>query len=296
MKKFFWPVFCAAVLFVLYRSTGAQITTLLIPEFLFASFLFILSIFCWGFAWIYLTDEKPWQLFKTNIKSLAGILGPFGLGSDALRAYFSRKQGIPPEKALSTSFIVKFFKFMLIFLFLLISVFILSVKSNADEAFAVFAVSLAMAALGMASIWFMRSERAAKFGYRLLGRLFIFKFQGHLDKQFAKLSPNKIFIVLFFLVVSTLLEIASIMYAFSSVGQLLPLDRIIVFAAIANSLAFLTFTPQGVGFVEGGGLVVLHAGFFSLGTPVIGSFLIVWNIIRIWIPSLIGAIASAMDW
>jgi uncharacterized membrane protein YbhN (UPF0104 family) len=69
------------------------------------------------------------------------------------------------------------------------------------------------------------------------------------------------------------------------------LTHVFIFAAVASSLALLTLTPQGIGFVEAGGYFVLSLGYFSLSKPVIGSFLIAWSIIRIWIPSLIGAIA-----
>lgn len=296
MKKFIWPALCALVLFFLYQGTGAQIQKLLLPEFAVASLFFMLSVFFWGFAWAYLVGgKKPLTLFFINIKALAGILGPFGLGVDALRAVFAGKHKFPPELMLSTSFIVKFFKFLVIFLLLIFAILILFMKSNSSETLVVFIVSLCLAGVGMATVWAMRSRKTAMLGHRLLRRLFIFKFQDNLNKRFLELSPNKVFTVLLLLAISTVFEILAVMYCFLAVGQALPFDRIIVFAAIANSLAFLTFTPQGLGFVEGGGFLVLQSGFFSLGTPVIGSFLIVWNIIRIWIPSLAGAIASALD-
>jgi uncharacterized membrane protein YbhN (UPF0104 family) len=84
---------------------------------------------------------------------------------------------------------------------------------------------------------------------------------------------------------------AAIMFAFRSIGQGLLLPHILIFSAVASSLANVTVTPQGIGFVEGGGYFVLSLGYFSLSRDVIGSFLIIWGLIRIWIPSLIGLLS-----
>jgi uncharacterized protein (TIRG00374 family) len=228
---------------------------------------------------------------KINTKAMLGIFAPLGLGGDVLRAYHAKKEDLSAEKALSSGFVVKFFKFLILILFLISAMYVLSVKStDLAESFVFFGISLAFAAFGALAIALLRVKRVAAWLYKGLNRLFIMRFHRALNKQFFQLSPKKICVVVFLLIISTLFEIAAIIFSFLTVGQWMPLDRFFVFAAVASTLSLVTITPQGIGFVEGGGFFILQLGFFSLGLPVIGSFLIVWNLVRVWIPSLVGAI------
>ncbi len=221
------------------------------------------------------------------------VFAPLGLGGDVIRTYFARTEEIEPAKALSASFVIKFYKFIVLFVFILFSLYLFAVNSstNFTHYSLVFISLLAMTIGGAVVILMMRIPSFARLLYKMLNRLFIFKFHEQLNRHFLAIKPKDALVIVFLLVVSTLLEIGAVFYAFSSIRQVILLPHLFIFGPIASSLALVTITPQGVGFVEAGGYLILSSGYFSLAKPVIGSFLIVWSLIRIWIPSLIGLFA-----
>jgi uncharacterized protein (TIRG00374 family) len=290
IKDILWLSICLILLLFIYQTTSASKIFELDP-FLFAvSFLmYFLSIVFWILAWVYLIKERFVPSFRLNMKALLGIFAPFGLGGDAIRTYFARTEKIQPERALSTSFIVKFYKFIVMLIFLIFAIYLLSIKSVDFPKYSmVFASMAIMIFFGVVIVLMLRTHWFAALLYKLLNRIFIFKFHEQLKKHFLEIKPKDVLVVMVLLVISTLLEMGAILFAFLSIGQELLLPHVFIFASVASSLALVTLTPQGIGFVEGGGYLVLSSGYFSLAQPVIGSFLIVWSIIRIWIPSIIG--------
>jgi len=290
VKDISWLLVCLVLLLFIYHTTGAsRVFELSLPIFILSFLLYFLSIVFWILAWIYLIKERFLPSFKLNMKALLGTLAPFGLGGDAIRTYFARTEKIQPEKALSTSFIVKFYKFIVMLVFLVFAVYLLSINSADFPKYSlVFTSMIIMTVFGAIIVLLFRLSSFARLLHRLLNRIFIFKFHEQLRKDFLSMRPKDVLVIVFLLVISTLLEMGAIFFAFESIGQELLLPHVFIFSAVASSLALVTLTPQGIGFVEGGGYLVLSSGYFSLAQSVIGSFLIVWSIIRIWIPSLIG--------
>jgi uncharacterized membrane protein YbhN (UPF0104 family) len=257
--------------------------------FILSCLAYLLSILFWILAWSYLIKEKFVRSFRLNMKALLGIFAPLGLGGDAIRTHFAKTENIAPEKALSTSFIIKFYKFIIMIIFLVLSIYLLSVTSIDFPKYSlIFASMVFMIAVGAILVWLLRLPAFVRLLYRALNRVFIFRFHEQLKSQFLNIKPKDAAVIAVYLVISSLLEMTAVLFAFLSIGQELLLPHIFIFSSVASSLALATFTPQGIGFVEGGGYLVLSLGYFSLAKPVIGSFLIAWNVIRIWIPSLIG--------
>jgi len=241
--------------------------------------------------------RKPFlPLFRINLKSMLGLFGPMGLGGDALRSYYSHKEGFSAPAALSASLVVKFFKFLLMFAFMLVAMLLLASRPGDLSANLAFFVSaLLLTLLGAFLILLMRSKRAAIFCYRLCRRLFLLRFHRQLNIQFARLSPTRTLTVLLLLLISSLFEVGAVLAALLAVGQPLPLAHVFIFSVVVHTLALATFTPQGTGFVEGGGYLVLSMSYFSLRQSVIGSFLIVWSLVRLWVPALIAAVVIWAD-
>lgn len=293
VKNIFWVLVCILILFFIYQNTNATFSRLNLSYFLLSALMFLCSTVFWAFAWIFLMGKPVLKLLKINFKSLLGIFAPFGLGGDVLRTYFVRKEKIKPEKALSASFIVKFYKFLLMFVFLLIAIYLL-VPRTVDFPQNMFAfISIIFFTLfGAFLILLFRIEKAANFLFKHFKKIFILRFRRELDKSFLKIKARQAVVLILLLLISTFFEIAAVFFGFLSVGQELLLTHIFIFSALAHSLALITVTPQGIGFVEAGGFFVLSLGYFSLSKQVIGSFLIVWNLVRIWIPSLIGLITT----
>jgi uncharacterized membrane protein YbhN (UPF0104 family) len=147
--------------------------------------------------------------------------------------------------------------------------------------------------LGAVTVLVLRFQKTANIFYRLFKRLFLLRFHKQLNMHFGQLSLRRSAVVVLLLLVSSAFEIAAVYAALLSVGQPLPLAHVFIFSAVVHTLALATFTPQGTGFVEGGGYLVLSMGYFSLRQSVIGSFLIVWSLVRLWVP---GLLAAAVTW
>jgi len=290
LKEIAWLLVSLFILVLIYQTTNASRIFQLDPTLFVVSFAcYFLSIVFWILAWGYLIKERFIPSLRLNMKALLGVFAPFGLGGDAIRTYLAKTEKIEPERALSASFVIKFYKFILMFLFLLLAIYLLATNSvDFSKNIAIFISMIFMVIGGAIVVFLLRLPSFTKLLYRILNRVFIFKFNEQLNRHFLGIKPKDAVIIFSLLLVSTFLEIAAVYFAFAAIGQGLLLPHVLIFSSVASSLALVTITPQGMGFVEAGGYFVLSIGYFSLAKPVIGSFLIVWNIIRIWIPSLIG--------
>lgn len=285
-----WLLICLLMLIAIYQTTNASVIfSINLPLFLFSFALYFVSIIFWILSWRYLVKERFVPSLRLNMKALTGIFAPFGLGSDAIRTYFAKTESISPESALSASFVVKFYKFIIMLAFLLFGLYLLSVYSaDFHTYYLVFVSIILVTVLGAFIVLLFRSRKFVNLLYTLLNKVFLFRFHEQLNRHFLSIRIKDSVTLLFLLLISTLFELAAVFFAFSAIGQAMLLTHLFIFAPVAASLALITITPQGIGFVEAGGYLVLASGYFSFSEPVIGGFLIAWSAIRIWIPSLIG--------
>ncbi len=296
MKSVFWAALGIATLFVIYQLTSAdKLLTLNVTLFAASSLIFLSSIIVWSLAWSRLVKGDSGELAKINVKSLAGFFAPFGLGTDALRARLSAKKGIRSETALAASFVVKFYKFLLMFALLVAAILFLATKMDISGQLYVFYSIIFFTVLGALAILAMRMRPVVDFAYFLLRRIYFYRFHAELNRQFVEMRLPAVASVFALLAVSSVLEIAAAYVAFLALGIGLPLPHVFIFVAVAHSLALVAITPSGLGFVEGGGYFVLSLGYFGLPAALIGSYLILWNVIRLWIPSAAGLLLSAIE-
>jgi len=292
-KDLIWPLVCLIILFIIYHSTNASKIFELEPFSFIASIgFYFLSIVLWIMAWTYLVKERFISSFRLNLKALFGVFAPFGLGGDAIRAHLAKTERIAPEKALGASFVIKFYKFILMFLFLIIAIYLLAFRTPDFQQNTLFFISMIFTIMsGAVIVLLLRVPSFARLLYRILNRIFIFRFHEQLNRHFLNIKPKDLLVIVGLLLLSSLFEMLSVAFVFLSIGQDLLLPHVFIFWAVAASLATVTVTPQGIGFVEGGSYLILSLGYFSLTKTVIGSFLIIWSVIRIWIPSVIGLLA-----
>lgn len=296
-KNFIWLIFTILILSAVFITTDpTPLYTMNLFYFFLSAVLFFTSTVFWMLAWKYLMGEPLWISFKINTKSLAGIFAPIGLGGDILRTYFAKKENISGAKALSASFVVKFFKFLLMFFYLLIAIFMLAQRSvEFPDYILVFISALLLTIFGAIFILFLRTEPIIKLIHKITRKVSIWKVRDGLKEYFFKLSVMKSAYIFILLIISTFFELVAIYFALIAVGQHLLWIHIFILGAVIHSLALITITPQGVGFVEAGGYFILTFGYFSVPRPIIGGFLIIWNLVRLWIPSLIGCVVAFLD-
>jgi len=278
----------------LYELSGAKVQGINLAYFSLSSLLFLASTFFWALAWIYVMKAPTRKALIIHLRSLAGVFAPMGLGADMLRSFWaSKEKGMKPDRALACSLIVKFFKFILMFLLLLFSVIALSSRSYDFPQYVFIFISMLFSALiGLLIIILLRSRKTIAFIHHFIRKLFLWRFHEELNLNFDRLRLRDIAFIIIVLMLSVVFEIGAAWAAFLSVSQELPLLHIIIFSSVASSLALITVSPQGLGFVEAGSYFLLSMGYFSLSRVVIGNVLIVWNIVRLWIPSIVGLFAS----
>lgn len=297
LRNLFWIFFTAAIIAILFLTTDPRPLLNLNPwNFLISNLLFLSSAIVWAVAWNYVMKDGLKESIILNLESLTGFFAPAGIGADFLRAYFSKRRGISATKALSASFTVKFFKFIIAFFLLLLSILLLAVRSDqVPKYLGIFVTALFLTMGGAIFILFFRMKKFMRFFQRRFRSLPFKKLYSHMELHFSDLLFKKVIIITLILLVSTVFEIFAIDYAFKAINYSLPLLHIFIFSSVINSLILITFTPQGIGFVEAGGFFVLSIGYFAVAPRFIGSFLIVWNLVRLWIPAVIGGIIAFID-
>lgn len=285
-----WLAVSVIVLAALYALTGASLSVFDARYLLLSSALFLVSTALWSLGWSYVMRCDAWEGLKLNAKSLAGIFSPMGAGSDLMRTILAKRHpGMRADKALAASVVVKFFKSVIMFYLLLVGVLLLASRTyDFSQNILLFAGMAATALLGMLSIIMLRWHRTIAFANIFVRKVFLWRFHRQLNITFRALTWAQILALSLILSISTIFEIAAVWAAFMCIGHSLPWLHIFIFSSVAYSLMQVSLSPQGIGLVEAGGYLVLSLGYFSMPRPAIGSFLIAWSIIRLWIPSLIG--------
>ena len=295
-KNIIWLILGVLILAFVYKTTDATaLFSLNIPYTILAFLFFFCSTFLWAIAWARQMQKPALVSMKLNTKALAGFFSPFSIGADALRAYFAKHEHIDAAEALAASFFVKFLKLLLMVLFLIVSVFLFLGNPEFMKASVLF-LSLAVFTLfGMFILWSFKTKRVIRLFNKLIKREFLPEFRKNFSNYFKSFVSTRTAVVLLWLLISSIFEILAVFFLFNAINFPLTLTHAFIFAAVANSLALIAATPQGIGFVEGGGYIILSFAFFNLGNELIGTFLITWSIIRVWIPRLIGAVFTWID-
>ena len=178
---------------------------------------------------------------------------------------------------------------------LVVSVFLFIGTAEFTQASVLFLSLVFFTLFGMFVLWSFKTKRVIGLFQKLIKKEFLPQFRKEFSEYFKNFMSTKTAVVLFWLIISTIFEILAVFFVFNAIHFPLTLTHAFIFAAVANSLALIAVTPQGIGFVEGGGYMILSFAFFGLNEDLIGTFLITWSIIRVWLPSLIGAVFTWAD-
>jgi len=292
LKRLFWPIASVLLLVLIYFNTQSVDFFQINFAFLFFSaFCFIMSTVFWAFEWAQIFGISLKEALLRNTKSLIGIFSPMNLGGDALRAHFSKRK----TKALASSFVVKFFKFILMGILLIIGLSVISFELEFPIYFWTFICMILFTFLGAFIVLSFASNKVITFVNKFFRKNFVPQFRKELIIYFTHLNFKQMLKLIFCLLISTFFEVMAVYFSFYSLNIEISLLHAFVLSCVVNSLALITFTPQGIGFVEAGGFFILKFSIFGMANAAIGSFLIIWNIIRIWIPSLLGLILFWCD-
>ncbi|MBI4214463.1 flippase-like domain-containing protein [archaeon] len=292
-KRVFWIGVSLLILaFVFHFTNATQLPRIDVIYFVASLVFFLLSTVFWGAAWGLLARMPLRRAIRLNTASLAGFFAPAGLGGDAIRTHLASKDGLA-SRALATSFIAKFFKLTVVAILLAASMVLLNSYWRFDFYFTIYSLALLLTLLGAAAFISpallpgIFKRLSAKF-MRGKGDNFILEFKRSLRQQ----SAARIAAVFLLLLFSGILEFVAVYAALVSAGALEDLTKAFVLSSLINSLTLITITPQGLGFVEGGSYLLLTSGYWAVAPKYAGSFLITWNLIRLWLPAMLGAVVA----
>lgn len=271
--------------------------------FVFGAFLFIASILVWVLAWSLLIKKRSNVSVKKTLligfSSVYGAITPMQLGAEALRSIQAKHYlKVPYSDSVSSSMFAKGLKFLvlLVIAFIVLTSFFSSIRFDALQLFGflsgLFVVSLA-------SFLFLLPLNKS-FG------LSISSFFNKLSKNFSFLLPvskffegyssflenttiSSLFLTLFLVSFSLLLEIFSLQFAFYSLSISIGLKSLAIFFIVSSILERTPFLPRGIGIVEIVGASLLSIPEFvryGISFQEIGAVLIVFGLFRLVIPTI----------
>jgi len=306
-------IFFVVVITVVLFWTNAHIELLKIDWFFFiiACFLFLFSVFVWLISWAYLIKKKSsvsyQNLFIVGFSSLYGALTPVQFGSEALRSIKLKSFfKIPYNESISSSMIVKGTKFtILAIFFLFILIFFLS-KAELDSTM-FFALLSGFFVIAIAILFFVLplSRRCglliASFFKLLSKNIPLFasfeRFFIAYSKNLRNLTLNSFLLVLFISIFSYAFEFFAFQFSFFSIGVNIDFVPLLVLFVTISVLERTPFLPRGIGLVEFVGLTFLSVPWFvneTLTLPEIGAVLIVFDFVRLVIPTVFSLLIAAV--
>ncbi|MFH1663652.1 MAG: lysylphosphatidylglycerol synthase transmembrane domain-containing protein [archaeon] len=306
-------IFFVVVITVVLLWTNAHIELLKINwiYFIIACFLFLFSVFIWLISWAYLIKKRSSvsynNLFIIGFSSLYGALTPVQFGAEALRSMKLKSFfKIPYNESISSSMIVKGTKFIIlaIFFIFILMFFISKAELSSVMFFALFSgfFVIAVAALFFVLPLSRRCNLVITSFFRFLSKnipLFAYfeKFFVAYSVNLRNLTLNSFMIVFAISIVSYLFEFLAFNFCFSSVGVLIDFVPLLVLFVVISVLERTPFLPRGIGLVEFVGLTFLSIPWFvneSLSLPEIGAVLIVFDFVRLVIPTIFSLIIGAV--
>ena len=277
--------------------------------FALSSAFFILSIVFWVIPWAFLIRKhRTFSLRSALILGFScvyGALTPVQVGAEALRAIKAKEVfKVPYSEAISAAMVVKGIKFFLLALISSAVIVIIFVEASVSPMM-LFGLLSGFAVIVLASALFLL-PLSGRMGRRIAGFFkglapFIPLFEV-LEKYFAQYSsylktiPPKTFAVVFVMAaLSFAFEFVALFFAFESLVLTIPLVPLAVLFVIISILERTPVLPRGIGLVEAAGFIFLSIPQFSqlsLTTAQIGAILIVFDVVRLIIPTILSLAVS----
>lgn len=311
-KSIFSLIFFVAVISVVLFWTNAHIELLKIDWLLFfvACFFFLFSVFVWLISWAFLIRKKATvsysNLFIVGFSSLYGALTPVQLGAEALRSMKLKSFfKVSYDESISSSMVVKGTKFTILaifFVFILIF-FISKAELNSTTFFALlsgfFVITIAIlffilplntkCGLIISSFFRFLSKDISLFAV-------IEKFFLAYSRNLKNLTLKAFLIVLVISLFSYVFEFLAFQFSFFSVDISLDFVPLLVLFIVISVLERTPFLPRGIGLVEFTALTFLSIPWFvntTLSLPEIGAVLIVFDFVRLVIPTIFSLLIAA---
>lgn len=300
-----------AVLGVIVWFTKAHLELLNANLFFlaFASLSFLASIAMWLTAWGHLVkrshDLEVSKSIVVGLSCLYGALTPMQFGAEALRALkLKQSYRVPYSDSISASMVAKGLKFLI--LAIMASFLIFSFMLAAASSPLLFWGFLSgFAVVVLAALFFLlplnpHFGRSISAFFGSLGKRFHFlarlsfklqEFFRNYSNYLNRVSLNSFLIVFALVAVSWGLEFLALQFSFLALSIDIPTASVLVLLVLTGILERTPFIPRGIGLVEIVGYTFLAfpaLAHSSLTIPQIGAVLIVFDIARLVVPTLVG--------
>lgn len=298
------------VVFALLTNSFSSLREANLIFFSVSAGLFIASIFIWLFGWAILIENRKTGFVRSVLIGFSCVfaaLTPVQIGAEALRAIKLKELALVPySESIAASMIMKGLKFLLISLlagFGFFSYFFspsisLWVKAAMLSGFAVVLVAtlLFLLPLNMAA-----GQKIANI-FRRLSKLLkqLERIAGYFEKYSLRLQQTgrkTILLVSALAALSLAFEFSAFLFAFLSAGVIIPIFSAIVLFSIISVLERTPFLPRGIGAVEIAGFIFLSSpslAMQNLSATQIGAVLILFDIVRLVVPTIAGLLAYAL--
>ncbi len=292
LKIWSWPMFIyllalLAVLYGLLKIFGADEGLLLLkPDIAaFSAIIYLLGMALWCIGWGGYLKMRPLIGIKLGFASQIGGLTPLSLGADLLRGYYAEKAGIKFTGGVAASLAAKFHKILIALVFSAFGIGLILLLNSTIKGSLL--LGLGMPGLMLIGIYLLTKNYFSILVSKVTLRKIKAKDAGEFSKGlkgFIRRPPKAAIIML---LLSLICEFASFYLCFYAVGMSLdPLSAYLIFVLLF--FASKALVPQGLGVTEIIGLVLLGN---AAPMPLIAASLLLWNIVRIWVPLVFSGIA-----
>ncbi len=299
------------MLFALFGVVGVlteasiSLSKVSLEFFALAVIFYLISLFLWIISWAYLVKKHVpvpfFSLLAIGWGSIYGAMTPIQLGADALRSIKLKDlHKMSYSSSVAPSFIVKGIKFSFIAIIAAIIFFLYLFNTKIDSALFLaflsgFTIVLLGAFLFLAplkkrwGLWISGFFYSIKFGERL------FEKAGSFFEQYTmylgQIDLKTFFVIIVLTFFSLLFEFLALQFSFFAAGIDLPLQSFLILAVLFSVLERVPIFPRGIGLIELVGYYYLAtnpvAGGLTATTSQVGAVLIVYDVVRLVIPTVI---------
>jgi len=248
---------------------------------------YLASIFFWSLAWAKSAGIQRREAALLTFAAAAGALTPMGVGSDALRGYFSRRDTAGMSHIVISSFATKLHKILFSAVAAVVFLILFSSQLSAEILYATMA-GIAFSVVSVVLIYLCLGNLS--FFERLIPKRFFPEYLHSCSKDFRRMlaTPAKESVLL--VAVSFTFEFV----AFYACFLAFHLNPGLVLAAGAFAV---TFFASKIPFVHGFGLLELVGVFLLQGAYPVALLVAIFfcfDVARLWFPTLVSAAFVAL--
>ena len=279
--------------------------------FVLGSVFFVLSMVLWIIPWLYLIKKDNKISFSKGIlvgySCVYGALTPMQLGAEALRAIKAKDiLGVPYNDSVSAAMLVKGLKFLIVSVLAAIVILVVIFSVRLTSLMLVGLLSGFVVIMGALLLFLLPLNKKiglkiAKIFRAISKKISIFKL---LDKYFehyanylGSMPLKKVIVVEIFDIISFVLEFSALWMCFLALNVYIGIFPLLVLFIIITILERTPFLPRGIGLVETAGFIFLSLPEFSslsLGVAQIAAILVLYDVVRLIIPTALSFAISAI--